>query len=105
MNNTVKTLKEKYDNQEREENYLWSQLLKRKRLEQNRTLEEVSKGICSPSYLSKIENGQVDADAIYYKALFEKLDLKYEKEHEVFKLWNKLQFEKIEQLKQIDKKL
>ena len=33
------------------------------------------------------------------------LDLKYEKEHEVFKLWNKLQFEKIEQLKQIDKKL
>ena len=79
MNNTVKTLKEKYDNQEREENYLWSQLLKRKRLEQNRTLEEVSKGICSPSYLSKIENGQVDADAIYYKALFEKLDLKYEK--------------------------
>ncbi len=79
LNNTVKTLKEKYDNQEREENYLWSQLLKRKRLEQNRTLEEVSKGICSPSYLSKIENGQVDADAIYYKALFEKLDLKYEK--------------------------
>ena len=33
------------------------------------------------------------------------LDLKYEKEHEIFKLWNKLQFEKIEQLKQIDKKL
>ena len=33
------------------------------------------------------------------------LDLKYEKEHEIFKLWNKLQFEKIEQLKQIDKNL
>lgn len=30
------------------------------------------------------------------------LDLKYEKEHEVFKLWNKLQFEKIEQLNRID---
>ena len=79
MNNTVRTLKEKFDNQEREENHIWSQLLKRKRLEQNRTLEEVAKGICSPSYLSKIENGQVDADEVYYRALFEKLDLKYEK--------------------------
>ena len=36
-----------------------ARILKAKRLEQGKSLEEVSKGICSTSYLSRLENNQV----------------------------------------------
>lgn len=78
MTNIVKTLKNKCLSESQECNHVMSRVVRRKRIEQKRTLEEVSKGICSPSYLSKIENCLVEADDVYYKALFEKLDLKYE---------------------------
>jgi len=54
-----------------------SQLLKRKRIESGMTLEEVSDGVCSTSYLSKIENCLVDVDDQYYQLLFEKLNIEY----------------------------
>lgn len=55
-----------------------SNFLKRKRLEMGLKLEELSSGICSTSYLSRIENNLVEVDQTYYKALFEKLNINYE---------------------------
>lgn len=78
IKNSLKTLQEKYGNIERDNSNDLAKFMKRRRLEQNRTLEDVSRGVCSPSYLSKIENCQVDVDPYYFQSLFEKLDLKYE---------------------------
>ena len=75
---SLKTLQEKYDVETNETANSLAKFLKRRRNELNRTLEDVSRGICSPSYLSKIENCQVEVDSYYYESLFEKLDLKYE---------------------------
>lgn len=72
-------LGEKFEN-ERSGNQVKSNLakfLKRRRLEMQVTLEQLSKGVCSTSYLSKIENGQVEVTDDYYEILFEKLDLNY----------------------------
>ena len=52
--------------------------LRRKRLERGMKLEEVAEGICSVSYLSRIEKNQVEVNEEYYKALFERLELDYE---------------------------
>ena len=46
-----------------------SQFLKRKRLELGLKLEDLSEGVCSSSYLSRIENNVVEASETYYKAL------------------------------------
>lgn len=78
LKNSLKTLQEKYDVEINETANSLAKFLKRRRNELNRTLEDVSRGICSPSYLSKIENCQVEVDSYYYESLFEKLDLKYE---------------------------
>lgn len=78
IKNSLKTLQEKYGNVEREHSNSLAKFMKRRRMDQNRTLEDVSRGICSPSYLSKIENCQVEVDAYYFQSLFEKLDLTYE---------------------------
>lgn len=49
-------------------------LIKKKRLEMNLSQESLSKGICSISYLSKIESGKTDASeeviSLIYKRLF-----------------------------------
>jgi len=60
------------------EQQYFSRIIKRKRLMDQRTLDEVASGICSVSYLSKIENCSVNVDETYFKALFDKLDLCYE---------------------------
>lgn len=60
------------------ENKKMAKFLKRRRQELGLTLEHVSEGICSTSYLSKIENCQVEVDETYFNLLFEKLDLHYE---------------------------
>lgn len=78
MKKNNKPLPEKNNEQLTNENKKMAKFLKRRRLELGLTLEHVSDGICSTSYLSKIENCQVDVDDIYYNLLFEKLDLKYQ---------------------------
>lgn len=78
IKNSLKTLQERYGNIERENSNNLAKFMKRTRIDQKRTLEDVSRGVCSPSYLSKIENCQVDVDEYYFQSLFEKLDLKYE---------------------------
>lgn len=67
----------------------YSYFLKRKRIEKGMKLEDVSSGICSISYLSRIENNQSKPDEDSLKLLFERLDLNYEeikekREHNVF---------------------
>lgn len=64
-------------------------LLKRKRQEHHMTLENLCQGICTVSYLSRIENNLVDVEEKYYISLFKKLDidfneLKEAKENEIF---------------------
>lgn len=54
-----------------------ARILKSKRLEQGRNLEEVASGICSVSYLSRIENNQVKIQEPYLHMLFEKLKIDY----------------------------
>lgn len=55
-----------------------SLFLRRRRIELGIKLDELSDGICSTSYLSRIENNQVDVDSSYYEALFEKMNIDYE---------------------------
>ena len=55
----------------------YNNFLKRKRLEQHKTLEEVAEGICTASYLSRIENNKVNVDEDYYIYLFKKLDINF----------------------------
>ncbi len=56
---------------------VFSAILKRERLQQNLTLEEVSSGICSVSYLSKLENNQIEPKDDYLKFLFDRLSIDY----------------------------
>ncbi len=77
MKNLTKTLQEKYQSNTKNDKAKLSRFLKRRRLELGKTLEEVSEGVCSTSYLSKIENCLVDVDESYFQMLFEKLDLEY----------------------------
>lgn len=56
-----------------------SQAIKRERLEQNLTLESIAKGICSLSYLSKIENFTIIPHASYLEALCERLNIDFDK--------------------------
>ncbi|MBQ8292424.1 MAG: helix-turn-helix transcriptional regulator [Bacilli bacterium] len=78
MKNSLKALQEKYGNVEKENVLRLIRYMKRKRLEQGKTLENVSKGVCSPSYYSKIENGLVDVDDYYLKKLCENLNIEYD---------------------------
>lgn len=77
MKTITNTLKTKYQNAVKNDKAKLSKFLKRRRNELGKTLEEVSEGICSTSYLSKIENCQVEVDESYFSMLFEKLDLSY----------------------------
>lgn len=56
----------------------YSALLKRERLSKDLTLEEVASGICSVSYLSKVENNQIDAKEDYIRFLFDRLSIDYD---------------------------
>lgn len=75
---SLRTLKERNLSTITNKTNSYAQLLKRKRNEKRRTLEELAYGICSPSYLSKIENANVEVDEQYYQLLFEKLDIPYD---------------------------
>ncbi len=55
-----------------------ARILKAKRLEKGLSLNEVSKGICSVSYLSRLENNQIKFQDPYLKMLFEKLSINYD---------------------------
>lgn len=52
-------------------------LIRQKRLELNISQEGLCKGICAPSYLSKIEQGQADASSDIITSLFSALGIRY----------------------------
>lgn len=71
------------DNKIKQESYSFhSQIIRNARKEKNLTLEEVSHGISSVSYLSKLERNLLPADPYYVKAFFEKLNLDYHENSE-----------------------
>lgn len=53
-------------------------LLKYSRIKQGKTLEEVCEGICVLSYLSKIENGKVEANDEIIEDLCHRLGISYD---------------------------
>ncbi len=59
--------------------YLYGQIIKNERLKRNMTLEEMAKGICSVSYLCKVEKNAIDPEEFYIRAIFERVNLDYEK--------------------------
>jgi len=55
-----------------------AQIIKSERLKRKMTLEEVADGICSISFLSKLENNMVRADEGCVRRICEKMDLNFE---------------------------
>lgn len=56
---------------------LLGSLIKVNRIRQNMSQQHLAQGICVPSYLSKIENGEVVPSIDIIEALFDELDIKY----------------------------
>lgn len=56
-----------------------SATLKNERLKANLTLNDITEGICSKSYLSKIENNLLAPDEFVMKKLFERVNIDYDK--------------------------
>lgn len=65
-------------NLKKESDEFFSYFLKRKRIERGMKLGDVASGICSISYLSRVENNQSFPSEDNLKLLFERLDLSYE---------------------------
>lgn len=57
-------------------------LIHNKRLEKEYTLESLSHGICSTSYLSKLEKGAIEPKEDIIHLLLQKLDIQLEKDIE-----------------------
>lgn len=57
------------------EDYLYSTMIRKMRLKKRLTIQEVSQNVCSISYLSKLENGNITSNDLYLRGLFEKLDV------------------------------
>ncbi|MFJ7668919.1 tetratricopeptide repeat protein [Lysinibacillus sp. NPDC097195] len=55
------------------------QLIKHHRLQRNFKQDDLAVGICTPSYLSRIENGVVIADEAIYRLLLERLQIDLDK--------------------------
>ena len=56
----------------------YGRLLRQERLRQNLSQEGLCRGICTPSYLSKIEQGQVEPGEDILQGLFAALGLRLE---------------------------
>lgn len=55
----------------------YSQVIKAERIKHNMTLEEMAKGICSVSYLCKLENQDIVPAEDYVNSLFERVNIDY----------------------------
>ncbi|MCK9536765.1 MAG: hypothetical protein M0R05_04190 [Bacilli bacterium] len=69
----------KNDSKSVNRNYLYSQIIKNERHKRKLTLQEMAHGICSISYLCKLERNAIVADESYIKAIFERVNLDFEK--------------------------
>ena len=57
---------------------IYAQIIKGERIKQNKTLEEVASGICSISYLCKLENYMIYPPQNLVKQVFEKMNITYD---------------------------
>ncbi len=73
-NKIIKYIKNKQIDDKKD---LYATFLKRKRIEKHLTLEELSKDVCTVSYLSRIENKVVKVDDEYFVHLFKKMDIDF----------------------------
>lgn len=78
INEKINLIQKKLSENKKEVSENYGILLKRRRIEKQRTLEDVASGVCSTSYLSRIENAQVEVKDVFLKHLFEKLEISYE---------------------------
>lgn len=78
LKDKLNLIREKYGTNNDSKTESYARLLKRRRMEQRKTLEEVAAGVCSTSYLCRIENAQVEVDDQFFEHLFEKLEISYE---------------------------
>jgi len=69
----------KEDRKKISRNYLYSQIIKNERHKRKLTLQEMAHGICSISYLCKLEKNAIVADESFIKAIFERINLDYDK--------------------------
>lgn len=61
------------------ESSIYAQILKNERIKRKMTLETMAKDICSVSYLCKLENSLVKRNDCFVKALFEKVNLNFDR--------------------------
>lgn len=80
------------------EKNLLGALLKMERLKQNREQKDVAFGVCVPSYLSKIEHGQVKPEENILRLLFQKLHIDYQEERFIVETHQKKILEYFERL-------
>lgn len=73
MINLKSSLKKRYKTQTRDKNL--GSHLKRRRLELNRNQDWVARGICSVSYLSKIENNKAEENQLLVKEIMQRLEV------------------------------
>ncbi len=57
-------------------------IVKMYRIKNGFTQEDLSEGICTPSYLSRIENSHVIADIEIYQLLFQRMNIKFNEFYE-----------------------
>ena len=63
------------DTKDEKDYSIYTQIIKNERIKRNQTLESMAKGICSISYLSKMENNAIKPSEEYVKALLERVDV------------------------------
>lgn len=73
-----KTKKNNCENENLKAYQLYGQIIRAERKKRNLTLENTARGICSISYLCKLENNLIIPDEFYLKAIFERIQVDYE---------------------------
>lgn len=74
----IKLVKEEKISHDYENYAAYTQIIKNERIKRKKTLGELSKGICSISYLCKLENNAIKPSVDYVKALLERVDVNYD---------------------------
>src|SRR5690554_509803 len=78
LDKIIKTVKKHNSKRKKEGHSNIAVALKKARNDLNLTLEDLSKGCCSISYCSKLENNQIEPDSNIVRKLFDKVDLPYD---------------------------
>lgn len=77
ITNIAKYVKNIKNKKMKNNNPIYSQILKNERIKNDMTLNDLSTGICSVSYLSKLENGLIKSNDMYYSQLFNRMGINF----------------------------